>query len=263
VGTDPRTVLQTNERVLPMNAFIFASNKDKDGFNAKGQPLRDATYVFMPCAESFRKLHKIPQKIFYFDHHDPNRQLRDDIWHGLLSVNCNDPDGLDAVAYFGHGFMHGLSSVGFIDGSGKGGSQDYVETLAMAISAVSKDDVRVILYACQTGRRGDAFAGRLVRALHCRHARVFAHERIPGPGTGDGHSTANPYVTVWEKNQPGRWLIEPGTKHWRAWTRHMRHAKEDGCRPREENPLWAYFPFMSEEDLKDVLSEPAPAGYRW
>jgi hypothetical protein len=234
----------------PLNAFIFAS-----GFNKEGRT--DASGAFVPHSREFKRIHKIPQNIFYFNHSHHGQDVRDAIWHKLLTVDCADPDGLDAVVYFGHGWEHGLSSASFNDGVPKYGSQDQVEALAMAISAVSKDNVRVIFYACKAGWLGDSFASKISQALHCKHAKVFAHELVPGgSGGGNGHTICNPYVTVWEKNKKGRYLIPKTSEHWSAWFDGMQAAKNGH---ELKHQLWAQFPFMTDEELVAGLKR----GFSW
>lgn len=53
----------------------------------------------------------------------------------MLHTHCPDPEGFDAVVYFGHGWKHGLSSAGFKDRS-----QEQVEDLALAIAMTSKHE---------------------------------------------------------------------------------------------------------------------------
>src|SRR5262249_54307696 len=92
----------------PMNGFIFASGVD----NPKHGP-HDANGAFRPGAQAFKKVHDIPQDIYYFDWRDKDADLRRRILDKLTTVPCDDPDGLDVVAYFGHGISRGLPSAGF------------------------------------------------------------------------------------------------------------------------------------------------------
>src|SRR5205085_10133659 len=139
-----------------------------------------------------------------------------------MTVACDDPEGLDAVVYFGHGWEHGLSSARFNDEAARYGSADQVDDLARAISMVSKHDVRVIFYACRAGALGDSFAKHISMALNNGDALVYAHELVPGTPYGDGHSFCNPYVTVWDKSHLGRFVIEPHSTYWNAWREAMK-----------------------------------------
>src|SRR5512135_3128055 len=87
-----------------MNGFIFASgvNNPNHGNDAKG--------AFIPGAKAFKKIHKIPQEIFYFDHREADATLRTKILDKFMVTPCEDPDGFDVVAYFGHGIKRGLPS---------------------------------------------------------------------------------------------------------------------------------------------------------
>src|SRR5438105_1827644 len=151
------TRLSPDERSRPMNAFIFASNVNKH----KG----DATHAFVPGAEVFKKLHDIPQEICFFDYREKD-QARKQILHRLMTTPCEDPEGLDAVVYFGHGWEHGLSSARFNDETARYGSAEQVGELARAISMVARHDVRVIFYACRAGALGDSFAKHISLALN-------------------------------------------------------------------------------------------------
>jgi hypothetical protein len=227
-----------------MNAFIFASSVNKH----KG----DATHAFVPGAQIFKKLHEVPQEICFFDYRDKDR-ARTQILHALLTTPCEDPEGLDAVVYFGHGWEHGLSSARFNDETARYGSAAQVAELAQAISMVSKHDVRVILHACRAGALADSFAKHISLALKSSDALVYAHELVPGSPHGDGHSFCNPYVTVWDKTHLGRFVIAPHSTYWNAWRQAMKAAKASR-KAAEDNPLWACFPFMSQDQLEAYLA---------
>src|SRR5262249_7696447 len=156
---------------------------------------------------------------FYFDYTDKPADVRDEILHALTTVECDDPEGLDAVVYFGHGWEHGLASAKFNDEIPRYGSAEQVNQLARAISLGSRHDVRVILYACRAGALHDSFAKRVSMALNHHDALVYAHELVPGTPSGDGHSFCNPYVTVWDKSHRGRYVIQPHSPLWNSWRR--------------------------------------------
>ena len=120
----------------------------------------------------------------------------------------------------------------------------------------SKHDVRVIFYACQAGWLGDSshtsFAKNVSLALKCTDAKVFGHEVYPYNTTGDAHTASNPYVTVFEKNHVGDYVINPKSPNWKKWERAMsggRHQKT-----RLQQTLWARFPFMTKEAIESELA---------
>jgi hypothetical protein len=92
-----------------------------------------------------------------------------------MTTACDDPEGLDAVVLFGHGWEHGLASARFHDETARYGSADQVAELARAVSMVSKHDVRVIFYACRAGTLDDSFAKHISLALNHSDALVYAH----------------------------------------------------------------------------------------
>jgi hypothetical protein len=251
-----------------MNTFIFVSSHNHpDKWSDEKQkmvPVHDGD-TFLHGAQVFKKIHKIPQEIFTFNYHHKNRDLRRDIIHALTTTPCDDPAGLDAVVYFGHGWEHGLSSAGFNDDAAKYGSTSEIQALAQAIVQASKHNVRVIFYACKAGWRGndapnaphlkhgESIAKEISRYFMCSDAKVFGHELVPGgSGGGNGHSYCNPYVTRWEKGRLGEYVVKPGSELWGAWRTEMELAKRDS-RTAEKYPLWAYYPFMSEQYLKEYL----------
>jgi hypothetical protein len=212
-----------------MNGFIFASRVNKPG---KG----DATHVFRPLAETFKRVHNVPQSILYFDHTDRDATTRQQVLNGLRTTPCADPDGFDFIAYFGHGAPTSLPSAGFRLAD--------VQDLASAIVATSKHEVRVILYACSAGALPTSFASALSHALNMTAAAVFGH-------TTSGHAAANPHVTTFSIGNPGRYVVAPGSSHWSAWRRALQAANDKDRRATET--LWARFPFMSEEAIRAEL----------
>jgi len=211
-----------------MNGFIFAS-----GVNQPGYP-NDAIGSFRPGAEGFKKIHGIPQPIFYFDWQSSAADKRRTILSALRSVQCDDPDGLDVVAYFGHGVKDGLSSAEIYKGQ--------AQELAFAIGSVSKWNVRVVLYACSAGQLQDSFGQALSSALASSEAAVFGH-------TTAKHAFANPDVTVFT-GYFGRWVVPLNSPDRAAWVRAIEAGDSD---PVTKNPLWAQFPFMGEDEIKARL----------
>ena len=229
-----------------MNGFIFASGVD----NPNHGP-HDATGAFRPGAQAFKKVHNIPQDIFYFDWRDKDADLRQRILDKLATVPCDDPDGLDVVAYFGHGISRGLPSAGFYSEDHAHKVRSDAQDLAAAIASVSKHEVRVVLYACSAGQLPTSFASALATALNSTDAAVFGHDRI-------GHSFANPYVTIFQPGSPGRYVVEPGSTNWKAWAKAVRAG--NSLHPARDN-FWARFPFMSEDEIKAELGDAVPGGF--
>src|SRR5262249_51617386 len=208
-----------------MNGFIFAS-----GVHQPGYP-NDADGVFRPGAEGVKKLHGIPQPICYFDWQSSAADKRRTILSALRSVQCDDPDGLDVVAYFGHGVKDGLSSADIYKGQ--------VQELAFAIGSVSKWNVRVDVYASPAGLVQDSFGQALSSALASPESAVFGH-------TTARHAFANPDVTVFTGNA-GRWVVALDSPDRAAW---VAAIKAGDSIPVTKNPLWAQFPFMGEDEIK-------------
>ena len=211
-----------------MNGFIFASGVNHHGNDANG--------AFRPGAEAFKKIHGIPQPIFYFDHNESHAKLRDKILTRLLTTPCADPNGLDVIAYFGHGIQNGLPSAHLY--------LDDVQALASAISSTSKQEVRVVLYACSAGTLPTSFGSRLASALNTTDSAVFGHQTV-------GHSFANPYVTIFDTCHVGRYVVEPGSPNWKTWAREIRAGNEHTM----SKTLWARFPFMSEDEIRAELGD--------
>jgi hypothetical protein len=206
-----------------VNGFIFASGVNEPGKN-------DADGSFRPGAQTFRKIHDVPQSIFYFDHNDSSKKTRQKILDKLWTAPCEDPDGFDFIAYFGHGTKTSLSSAGFKD--------KHAQDLAAAIIGTSKHEVKVILYACSAGYLPTSFASELSKALNSTAATVIGHQI-------GGHSWANPHYTVFEHGSPGRYLVPKSSPYWSGWER----AINDGNKFMKSRTLWARFPFMSEDEI--------------
>lgn len=225
-----------------MNGFIFASgvNDPNHGYG------HDSSGAFRPGAEAFKEIHAIPQEIFFFDYRLRAAELRSSIINTLLTLPCPDPTGLDVVAYFGHGIRTELTSAGFRLGR----DTNDVVSLAKAISATCKHDVRVVLYACDAGQLPKSFAWGLANALNSFGGRVYGHQNTR-------HAFCNPHVTVFETGGIGRYLVEQGSPYWSGWARQLRAAAGHET----EHTLWATFPFMTEDELHAAClsATPAPA----
>jgi len=223
-----------------MNGFIFASgvNDPKHG--------NDATGAFRPGAQAFKKIHKIPQDIFYFDHNEKDAVLRKKILTRLATLPCDDGEGLDVVAYFGHGIPRGLPSAGFYSEDRSHKVTEYVKDLAFAIASTCKQSVKVVLYACSAGSLPHSFAGALAVALGSQDALVFGH-------TCSGHSFGNPYVSVFDCGHTGRFVIDPKDPQWKTWAKAIRAGNSNDP---TKHPLWAEFPFMDEDEIRTALAGP-------
>jgi len=229
-----------------MNGFIFASgvNDPRWGHGT------DSTNVFRPGAEAFKKIHGIRQDIFYFDYREKDAVLREKIVNKLKTVPCSDGKGLEVVAYFGHGIPHAINSAGFHAKKGSAIITDDVRKLADAIASKCKQKVKVILYACLAGTLPTSFAGVLATALKPKEATVFGR-------TKSGHAFGNPYYTKFEGGHTGRFVIPPGDPLWNAW---MKEIMAGNSRDPKKHPLWAKFPFMSEQEIRASLAPAVAAG---
>jgi hypothetical protein len=228
-----------------MNGFIFASGVNNPKFGKA-----DSVHAFQPGARAFKKIHGIPQDIFYFDWQEKDAVLRQKILNKIRTIPVDDNDGLDVVAYFGHGIQHGLPSAGFYSTDHSGKPTGQVQELASAIASVSKNEVRVVLYACSAGALPTSFAGALATALNSSNAAVFGH-------TISGHTFGNPYVTVFTSSHVGRYVVAPGSKNWHAWAKAIRAGNANDP---TKHPLWAKFPFMSEDEIRAELGDFVPGG---
>jgi hypothetical protein len=220
-----------------MNGFIFASGVNQPGFP------NDAVGSFRPGATWFKKINGIKQEVFYFDYSEAAATKRQKILAKLRSTASDDDDGLDVVAYFGHGIQGGLASADIY--------KEHAMELAYAIAAVSKNNVRVVLYSCSSGALVDSFAGALAQALGSTEACVFGH-------TSAKHAFANPDVTVFNGGSTvGSYVVDPSSGDWSKWKK----AIEAGnALDPSKNPLWATFPFMGKDELGANLGTFATGG---
>ena len=98
-------------------------------------------------------------------------------------------------------------------------------------------------YCCSAGELANSFAGALSSALASTDAVVFGH-------TNAKHSYCNPFVSVFDENHMGRYLVTPLGQMWKPWLAQL--AKADGTHP-ERHPLWAQYPFMDYAQLAHAL----------
>lgn len=237
-----------------MNALILAPRHNK-GVRPDGNPKRDAD-EFRARAREFAALHGVPPaSLVVTDNGARPRQRAREVIAAIGAAR-----GLDCVVYFGHGLKSGLPSIG-IDQRLRN-----VETFARAIvDAGAAPDLRVLLYSCDAARdldsdRGDDVKpgpggeGGLADELRDRlvdlglvDVAVYAHAVT-------GHTTRAPFKRVFRGSDRGRghgdWIVEPGSKLWRAWSREL---------ARPASRLWARFPWMSAAEIHAELAAPLPA----
>jgi hypothetical protein len=155
---------------------------------------------------------------------------------------------LDVLAFFCHGWRDGLQA---------GFTRSNVLALARLIAMHGDPDAHVLLYACQTGRDGDAQEaddrepgpggdGGFADAL--RDACEVLGRRITVMGhTTSGGSTVNPFARYFAPGcggLGGHWYVEPESQLWQAWVRALRDPR---------STLRYRFPFMSTAEIADEL----------
>ena len=165
--------------------------------------------------------------------------------HAVERIGQEQRGTVGLFAYFGHGLNDGIQ-LGF--------KMAHVRQLADAIARVSKPELTVALYACDTGQDDDAddrddlkpgpggdggFADALRGHLFLLgvKATVYAH-------AGTGHTTRFPYVRVFEPGElgGGSWLVEPGSKLWKPWVSALRNTS-----------LRLRFPMMTQAEIEAEL----------
>lgn len=179
----------------------------------------DVTGAFAPGARTFCRIYGLAGPTSFDNTLADSARER-----GFIRALDSAPHPLELLAYFGHGINNGLSSAGF---SGRRDTQE----LATAIRNVAATNMTIMLYACSAANN---FAGPLAEGVG-GGCRVYAH-------TTAGHTYSNPYVKVFPEN---RWVIAPEDSLWRNWTLKLRQTR-----------LWAVFPFLTHEQLREVLRMP-------
>jgi hypothetical protein len=81
--------------------------------------------------------------------------------------------------------------------------------------------------------------------------RVFHHDIIPRIPSGKGPSFFR--TLVW-KSTFSNPVITEDSPYWSAWCCAMEAAKTSRTAA-EENPLWALFPFMTQDELEAYLAK--------
>jgi hypothetical protein len=218
-----------------VRALIFTPDRNSEGKH-------DYSGAFRPEAYAFAREHGVElHRVAAVDVSRPANEQRNRIEGALMM------DGpLDVVAFFCHGFENGIQLGGYRNA--------HVAQLAGAIASTAtpagKRDVRVVLYACSTGKGlgpgGDGgFADRLRDALCAvgqTQCQVDAHDTA-------AHTTRNPRVRRFlGAGSPvggtgGGWVVAPGSPLWNAWRRALR-----------DTSLRLRFPVMSIAEVHAELA---------
>ena len=162
-------------------------------FNTDGK--KDVTGAFQPEAEQFVFLHGGNAGAIHVI--DNSRPMVERAAQVLAVLDNYRGAGLDAIAFFCHGWPDGIQ-LGF--------RRSNVHRLGEAIAATAAfGGVTVPLYVCSSGApddNGKSFAGMLRDSLfyHGVPGRVLAH-------TTKGHTTYNPYVVTFEGTDAGRRIV--------------------------------------------------------
>lgn len=219
---------------------LVLAPKHNTDVNHDGRVDHDASGAFLPEARAFCALHKAAGPIL-FDNLAPLPARLAEVSLRLAACSAGT---VDTLAIFCHGWKAGLQC---------GVTMATVGDFAGALARVFSPSPRVVLYACDTGRDGDAersddddpgpggnggLADKLRDELVRRdvHATIFAH-------TSTAHSTYNPYVRRFAPDElaGGRWVVEPYSELWEPWRRALR------------GPLRFRFPFMEQEQIETEL----------
>ena len=182
-------------------------------------------------------------------HAAPSRSRREvlrDVQSAIQATRFN------ALAFMCHGTINWLQ-LGLSSGSATG-LQSLAETAAM-IAASAPPDLRVILYACSSGRAGapgdtapgtgeNSFADHFRDALcaaGCVNISVYAH-------TSAGHTTRNPDIRVFRGlglpsgGVGGMYLVRPGTRPQYSTLARL-------LRSNTPTPLRFEYPFLTIEEI--------------
>lgn len=194
--------------------------------NRRGK--KDVTGAFLPEALAFTELRAGEgwTALFReFDNTQSKRAIRREVESTILSVN----EPIDCLAIFCHGYRRGLQT---------GHNSWNVKNLSKAIAANAAKDIKIVLYACDTGRDGDnqrwddtrpgpggegGFADRLRDAL----VRLGLSGGWVDAHTIAGHTTKAPFVRRFyideeATNDGGSWVVSPGSPEWKSWRKLLR-----------------------------------------
>jgi hypothetical protein len=194
------------------NGFVFAPRYNKAG-------RRDGSY-FTSRARRFCTHHGFADPLIFDndgdddgeDDHERIGARRREIYRAIDDAE----DGIDAIAYFGHGSERSLLSAGIGPAAVPGLVDRFAQKCAKRVV--------VILYACRCGARGGI--GSRMREEFRRNgvdAIVFAHQT-------SGDTAANPHKRRYPN---GDYLVEPGTDRFLEWQAALR-----------DTDLWMRYPFI-------------------
>ena len=227
----------------PKKSFCFAPQYNSP---QKGHPLgtdgkvllrHDATGAFHPYMSAFKKLYSQDGgevATMMFDNNGEASGILTKITHAI----SHGPNGLDAVAYFGHGMPTSLHSAHI--------GVKQIPDFAAAIRANCRPGIRIVLYACSSGRAnhpGGCFASKLAAELIDMQAVVFGHN-------DPGHTTTNPHLYRYEGTKPGMPVAPPGLE--KAFNRLIK-AESIDAKPKGNTAFWARAPFMTDDEIKAEL----------
>jgi hypothetical protein len=205
-------------------ALVFYSKKNEPG-------RVDATGAFIPEAKAFKRYYGIPDENFIgVDCTKGNKPAnRRDLVLGEISKR----EGLQVLAFFGHGFPHGIKF---------GLTLKYVDLLVANLRA--EKDLKIGLYACLAAENdvrdtnvkgvGPGTDGGFADMLRDEMVRVGITD-----GWVDGHKTAG--HTSWNPNvvrflcedvddpeygaEGGAYIVAPRSKYWKKWCRALKDNK--------------------------------------
>ena len=215
--------------------------------NRKGK--KDVTGAFLPEALRFTELRAeedYTALLRQFDNDDSKRRRRREVEEIIQLA----PYPIDCLALFMHGYRRGLQS---------GHNSWNVKNLAKAIASNASPNIKIALYACDTGRDAD---------------RQRADDNKPGPGGEGGfadklrdslvhlgldggwvdahtvtaHTTKAPYVRRFYINEEaqhggGGWLVTPRSPEWKKWR----------TRLQKDRRFRLSFPLFSQSQIYEAL----------
>ena len=199
-----------------MRAVVLLPDRDTAG-------KKDYSSVFRPEALAFARLHEIPlDDVVEVNLGRSKSERRAEVVDALKTRAARKDGPIECVAFFCHGLRSGLPQLGL--------GTEHVDVIAGAVASAKHPGMRVAIYACSTASGaspspegepgGDGgFADRLRDAL-CRAGAV---DCVVDAHASAGHATRNPHVRRFEGGGSpvggigGRWLVAPGSTHWKAW----------------------------------------------
>lgn len=228
-----------------MKILVLTPNANTPGVNPKtGVAWTDYTGAFRPEAEDAATVWRAQGHEIVVARFDRSLDMATRFGQ-LLAILAVNP-GLDAIAYFGHGWKTGLQC---------GLELHVIPAFAETVRRFSPKLVWMAWYACSAGGTkvltkkgaeapgGDGGIADMTRDALCRAGvlcGIWAH-------TVEGHCTHNPRVRLFPPSPAGgvggEWAIAPDDRYFVAWTR----ALAGGMR--------FAFPFMTLAEIRaDVTS---------